>query len=68
MPTRLILDKLDVNLATFATGSGLVVVVIIGSGADTRALDTTVVGAIGIVWIVRGGGVLCVGIGDVGHG
>lgn len=55
VPTRLVLDKLDVNLATFATGSCLVVVIIIGCGADTRSLDTTSVGAIGVVWIIRAG-------------
>ena len=67
MPTRLVLDELDVNLATFTAGGCLVVVVIIGSSADTRSLDTAVVNAIGVGWIIRARGVLCIGVGDVGH-
>ncbi len=70
MSTRLILDEFDIDLATFATGSGLVVIVVVGGGADARTLDSAIVGAIGVVWIVRAGGMLYVGVfevGDVGH-
>lgn len=55
MATRLVLDKFDVDFAPFATRGGLVVVIVIGSGADTRSLDTAIVGAVGVAWIIRAG-------------
>lgn len=55
--TRLVLNELDVNLATLSAGFVVVVVVIIGGGADTGSLDATVVGTIGIVGIIGAGGV-----------
>ena len=41
--TRLVLNELDVNLSSFATGLIVIVVIIVASGcADTRAFNTTV--------------------------
>ena len=69
--TRLILDELDVNLPPLPTRLVIIVVVIVAGCADARALDTATLGATvpGRESIVLGaGGLLVIGIGDVGHG
>ena len=68
MPTRLVLDELDLNLAPFAPGLVVIVVVVVG-GAGTRTLDaSTLQSAIAVIQIVWSSGRvgLVVG-GDLGH-
>jgi hypothetical protein len=69
--TRLIADKLNLNLATFAPALLVVVIIVIGN-AIARTLNATVLGrgrvAIACVAIVQLlGSVLVVLVGDVGH-
>lgn len=66
--TRLVLDELDLNLATLATRLVIIVVVVVGS-AGTRALDASALErAIAILKIVLGGGrVGLVGGGQLSH-
>ena len=68
VPTRLVLDELDLNLSPLAAGLVVVVVVVVGSGA--RALDAAVLHAEGAIAVVvdRRRRVLVV-LGDfAGHG
>lgn len=67
MAARLILNELDVDLTTLSAGFVVVVVVVVGCGADARTLDATVVGAIGIVGVIGARRLWCVGVGDVCH-
>lgn len=67
MPPRLILNELDIDLATLTAGLLVIIVIIIGGGADARSFDTSGVGAVAVVWIIRSRGILGVGISDVGH-
>ena len=66
--TRLVLDELDLNLASLATRLVVVVIVVVGS-AGTRALDTSALeGAIAVLEVVRGGGRVGLVIGgDLSH-
>jgi hypothetical protein len=66
--TRLILDELDLNLASLATRLIIVIVVVVGS-AGTRALDTSALKrAIAILEVVGSGGRVGLVIGgDLSH-
>jgi hypothetical protein len=67
--TRLILDKLDLNLSALATG--LIIIVVVVVGAHTRSLGAAVVsGAVtgGLLQVILGGRrVLLTDGSDVGH-
>lgn len=68
VPTRLVLDELDLNLSSLAAGLVIIVVVVVGSGA--RTLDAAVLHAHGAIAVVvdRRRRVLVV-LGDfAGHG
>lgn len=69
MTTRLVVDELDLNLATLATAL-VVIIIFIVSGAGTLALDASVLGSVAVAnlgLIEVGGRGLVVLIGDVGH-
>ena len=72
MPTRFILNELDVNLPPLAPRLIVVVVIVVGRGGDARSLDAPIVAvavaghAQGVVLGARA--VLVVGILDFGHG
>ena len=66
--TRLVLDELDLNLAPFAPGLVVIIVVVVG-GAGTRTLDASALqSAIAVIQIVWSSGRvgLVVG-GDLAH-
>lgn len=44
MPTRLVLDELDLYLATLAAWLVIVIVIVVASGGLALALDSTVLG------------------------
>ena len=50
VPTRLVLDELDLNLSSLAAGLVIIVVVVVGSGA--RTLDAAVLHAHGAIAVV----------------
>ena len=59
--TRLVLDELDLNLATLAAGLVVVIVVVVGGGAGALALDAAVLGPAiveVVVFLVVVGGIL----------
>lgn len=68
MATRLILDKLDLNLSALATG--LIVIIIVVVGAHTSTLGAVVSGAVtgGLLQVILGRRrVLLTDGSDVGH-
>ena len=71
--TRLVLDELDINLSSFATGLVIVIVIIVaGGGADPRALDAAILGGLAAIAGVEGivdsrGRLRVVGFGDFAH-
>lgn len=67
VPTRLVLDEFDVNLSPLASRLVVVVIVVIGSSAHTRTLDTARIGTVAIVGRVEAGR-MGVWIGNVSHG
>lgn len=70
MPTRLVADKLDLDLATLATALLVVVVVIIVGSALALTLDAATLGggaAIAVAVVEVAGRLLVVLVGDVGH-
>ena len=68
MSTRLVLDELDLDLASLATWLVIVIIVVVG-GAGTRALDASALeGAIAILEVIGSGGRVGLVIGsDLGH-
>ena len=66
VPTRLVLDEFDVNLSPLSSRLVVVVIVVIGSSAHARTLDTARIGTVAIVGRVQAGRV-GVWIGNVSH-
>lgn len=68
VPSRFVLDKLDVNLSPLATGLVVVVVVVVGSGTDARTLDASSIAiAIAGERVVGARALVGIGVLDVGH-
>ena len=67
VPSRFVLDELDVNLPSFATGLVIIVVIIVSSSTHARPLDAARVSAVAIVGRVETRR-MGVWVGDVGHG
>lgn len=69
MATRLVLDKLDLDLAAFTAGLPVIVVVVV-FGSRARSLDAAVFGtegAVAIAGVVMGGRGLGIVVGDFGR-
>ena len=64
VPTRLVLDELDVNLSPLAPRLIIVVVVVIGCRTHARAFDATSISAIAGHVVVAG---RSIGVSNVGH-
>lgn len=57
MPSRLVLDKLDLNLPPLTTWLVIIIVVVVGgSGRGARALDASLGAAIAVAQVVLVGG------------
>ncbi len=68
MPSRFVLDELDVNLPPLATGLVIIIVVVVGSSADARTFDASRIRvAIAGERVVGARAVVGIGILDVGH-
>lgn len=68
VPSRFVLDELDVNLPPLATGFVVIVIVVVRSSADARSLDASRIGvAIAGERVVGARAVVGIGVLDVGH-
>lgn len=69
MPSRFVLNELDVNLPPLAPGLVIIIVVVVSSSAGARTLDTSIIAiAIAGERVVGTGAVVGSGVLDVGHG
>ena len=68
MTARFVLDELDVDLSPLTARLVIIVIIVVGSGADARTLDAASLSAIAIAGrVVEARRRIVVRIGDVGH-
>ena len=69
MPSRFVLDELDVDLPPLATRLVIIIVVVVGGSTDARTLDSSSISiAIASERVLSTRALVGVGILDVGHG